>query len=51
LESYQAYRQHLCHHIITTMAHYDKRLPQLEKQTEDLTNYFFSATELLENLK
>jgi hypothetical protein len=50
-ESYQAYRQHLCHHIITTMAHYDKRLPQLEKQTEDLTNYFFSATKLLENLK
>jgi glycosyltransferase involved in cell wall biosynthesis len=50
-DSYLAHRQELCHHIIVTMTHYEKRLPQLRKQTHDLTEQFFSANKLLENLK
>jgi hypothetical protein len=49
--SYLQHRQELCHHIIVTMTHYEKRLPQLRKQTQDLTDYFFSANQLLENFK
>lgn len=50
-EKYEVYRQQLCHHIITTMTHYDKRVPQVRKQATDLTEQFFSATGLLENVK
>ncbi len=50
-DSYLAHRQELCHHIIVTMTHYEKRLPQLRKQAQDLTEQFFSANKLLENLK
>ena len=50
-EKYEVYRQQLCHHIITTMSHYDRRVPQVQKQAADLTEYFFSADKLLENLK
>lgn len=50
-DSYQNFRSHLCHNIITTMTHYERRIPQLRKQTEDLSKYFFSADRLLENLK
>jgi hypothetical protein len=50
-ESYIRHRQELCHHIIVTMTHYEKRIPQLHKQTEDLSKYFFSADRLLENIK
>jgi hypothetical protein len=50
-EKYEVYRQHLCHHIITTMSHYEKRIPQIVKQADDLTANFFSASGLLENLK
>jgi hypothetical protein len=46
-DSYLAHRQELCHHIIVTMTHYEKRLPQLHKQTIDLTERFFSCQELL----
>jgi hypothetical protein len=49
--SYQAHKQQLCHHIIVTMTHYEKRLPQLHKLVNDLTENFFSAGKLLENLK
>lgn len=49
--SYLSHRQELCHHIIMTITHYEKQLPQLRKQTQDLTDYFFSANTLLENLK
>jgi len=49
--SYLQHRQELCHHIIVTMTHYEKRLPQLQKQTSDLSKYFFSAKTLLENIK
>jgi glycosyltransferase involved in cell wall biosynthesis len=49
--SYLIHRQELCHHIIVTMTHYEKRLPQLHKQTDDLSKYFFSADRLLEKIK
>ena len=49
-ESYLAHRQELCHHIIVTMTHYEKRLPQLRKQTQDLTEGFFSCQNLLSKL-
>jgi hypothetical protein len=50
-DSYLAHRQQLCHHIIVTMTHYEKRIPQLRKQTSDLTENFFSAGKLLEMIK
>lgn len=50
-DSYLIHRQELCHHIIVTMTHYEKRLPQLRKQAQDLTERFFSCSEsLLKNL-
>jgi hypothetical protein len=49
--SYLAHRQELCHHIIVTMTHYDKRIPQVRKQAADLTELFFSADKLLEMIK
>jgi len=49
--SYLAHRQQLCHHIIVTMTHYEKRIPQVRKLASDLKEYFFSADKLLENLK
>jgi glycosyltransferase involved in cell wall biosynthesis len=49
--SYMIHRQELCHHIIVTMTHYEKRLPQLRKQAHDLSKYFFSAEGLLGNIK
>jgi hypothetical protein len=49
--SYLQHRQELCHHIIVTMTHYEKRLPQLRKQTVDLTENFFSAGALLEHIR
>jgi glycosyltransferase involved in cell wall biosynthesis len=50
-EKYKVYRQHLCHRIITTMSHYEKRIPQVRKQAADLTEQFFSARKLLDNIK
>lgn len=50
-DMYLQHRQALCHHIVVTMTHYEKRLPQLHKQTAELTTQFFSAGKLLENLK
>jgi glycosyltransferase involved in cell wall biosynthesis len=50
-DSYLIHRQQLCHHIIVTMTHYEKRLPQLHKQVQDLTDTFFTATKLLEMIK
>ena len=49
-DSYMRYRADLVHHIIVTMTHYEKRLPQLAKQTQDLTERFFSCQALLNNL-
>ena len=50
-DSYLQHRQELCHHIIVTMTHYDKRLVQLRKQTEALSERFFSAQELYTRLQ
>jgi len=53
-ESYTAYtehRQELCAKIIQYMDNYEKFLPTLRKQTQDLTTNFFSANGLLENIK
>jgi hypothetical protein len=50
-ENYEAYRPQLCGKIIEYMTNYDKFLPTLNKQTADLTEHFFSANKLLENLK
>jgi hypothetical protein len=50
-EKYEAYRDHLRHHIVTTMTHYDKRVEQVQKQAEDLTKQFFSAGGLLEHIR
>jgi len=50
-DSYIAHRSQLCHHIIVTMTHYEKRLPQLKKQANDLTSYFFSADNILKNIQ
>jgi len=50
-DSYLIHRQELCHHIIVTMTHYEKRIPQLRKQTQDLTENFFSCQSLLNKLK
>jgi hypothetical protein len=50
-DSYIQHRHELCHHIVVTMTHYEKQVPQLQKQAVDLTEFFFSATRLLENLK
>ena len=52
-ESFDAYlehRQEICHKIIQYMENYDKFLPQLKKQTEDLTKHFFSARGILDNI-
>jgi len=49
-EAYQTHRPELCAKIIQYMDNYDKFLPQLRKQTKDLTDNFFSADTLLERL-
>ena len=48
---YVANRRELCNVIIQLMTNYEKQLPQLAKQTLDLSKYFFSANRLLENIK
>jgi hypothetical protein len=48
---YVANRQELCNKIIQMMTNYDKQLPQLQKQTQDLTDNFFSANELLKHIQ
>jgi glycosyltransferase involved in cell wall biosynthesis len=50
-ESYAIHRKELCSKIIQYMDNYTKFLPKLNKQTYDLTEHFFSASKLLENIK
>jgi hypothetical protein len=50
-EAYEAYRPELCGKIMQYMNHYDKFLPQIRKQTQDLTEQFFSCNNLLKNIK
>jgi hypothetical protein len=50
-DSYTAHRPLLCNKIIQYMDNYEKFLPKLKNQTIDLTNNFFSAGKLIEQLK
>ncbi len=50
-ESYCVHRKELCMAIIQHMDNYKTRLPSLKKQTETLHEHFFSAIELLNNIK
>jgi hypothetical protein len=53
-ESYEEYDQHrhvLCNKIVQFMSNYDQFKFQVKKQAINLTENFFSANRLLENLK
>ena len=50
-EQYDIYRVDICEKILKYMTNYEKFLPTLLKQTQDLTNNFFSATDLFYNIK
>ena len=50
-EDYEKYKQQLCLHIITTMNNYESRVKYLQQQRDFLTSEFFSAINLLNNLK
>jgi hypothetical protein len=50
-EAYKVYRPFICKMIIDRMENYDKFLPQLKKQTFDLTSEFFSCDSLIKNIK
>ena len=49
--SYTAYRPDLCRRIVEHMDNYETRLPKLREQADNLTQHFFSATNLLKNIK
>ena len=44
-------KQKLCDKIVQYMDHYEKYIPLLQEQTEDLTDNFFSAGALLDNIQ
>ena len=50
-EDYEVYRPDLCAKIIEYMENYTKFIPTIHKQTKELHNEFFSATQLLNNIK
>jgi hypothetical protein len=50
-EAYEVHRPNVVKTIIEHMENYQARIPQLRKQTEFLRDNFFSATELLNNIK
>jgi hypothetical protein len=50
-EAYQTHRPNLCFAIIQHMDNYTSRIPQIRKQTKDLHDNFFSATNLINNIK
>ena len=50
-DHYVANRPQICQKIIQYMDNYDRFLPQLRKQTRDLTEHFFSANGLYNSLK
>ena len=49
--AYEAARPALCYKIIQYMNNYEQFKYQVRKQTHDLTEQFFSANKLLENIK
>jgi glycosyltransferase involved in cell wall biosynthesis len=50
-EAYEVYRPDLCGKIIQYMDNYQHLVPTVKKQAKDLHDNFFSATELLNNIK
>jgi hypothetical protein len=50
-EAYNVYRPDLCRAIITHMDYYPTRLRQLKEQTASLTANFFSAGDMLRNIR
>jgi len=50
-EAYNVYRPDLCRAIMTHMDYYDTRLSLLKQQTASLTTNFFSAGDMLRNIK
>jgi glycosyltransferase involved in cell wall biosynthesis len=50
-EAYNVYRPDLCRAIMTHMDYYETRLPLLKQQTNSLTTNFFSARDMLRNIK
>jgi hypothetical protein len=50
-DSYTVFRPDLCREIIQHMDNYSTRIPHIHKQAESLHEYFFSATDLLKNIK
>jgi glycosyltransferase involved in cell wall biosynthesis len=50
-EAYEAARPALCYKIIQYMNNYEQFKYQVRRQATDLTEHFFSATTLLENIK
>jgi hypothetical protein len=50
-ETYEAARPALCYKIIQYMNNYEQFKYQVRKQSRDLTENFFSATTLMENIK
>ena len=50
-DAYTVYRPDICRAIMTHMDYYEHRLPQLKQQTEDLSKNFFSASDMLRNIK
>jgi hypothetical protein len=50
-EAYTTYRPDVCKTIIEHMENYKTRLPMLRKQTEALSEHFFSARQLINNIR
>ena len=50
-ELYDTYRPDLCKVIMEDIETYETRVPYIEKQADSLTKYFFTATNLLVNIK
>jgi len=50
-DSYTVYRPDLCGAIIQHMDNYTSRIPYIHKQAQSLHENFFSATDLLKNIK
>jgi glycosyltransferase involved in cell wall biosynthesis len=48
---YEEHRPQLINHIKTTMSNYDQLTVKVKQQTKELSDKFFTATMLLENLK
>jgi glycosyltransferase involved in cell wall biosynthesis len=49
LAQYKEHRKKLCEYIIETMDSYEEKIPLIRKQTENLTENFFSCQKLLKN--